>query len=180
VLDVGCAQGHAVNLPARAFPRSRFTAYDVSTGGIAAAHAEAQAPDNTDVRFAVRDVAALNELGLYDLITAFDAIHDQAKPAAVLRGAAEALAADGTFLTQDIGASNHPQDNIAHPFAPFLYGLSTMHRMTVLLALDGAGLATVWGEQQAQAMLDEAGFTRVDVHRLEEDSLNNYYISRKG
>jgi hypothetical protein len=53
-----------------------------------------------------------------------------------------------------------------------------MHCMTVSLALDGVGLGAVWGEQQARAMLDEAGFTQVDVHRLEEDPLNNYYIAR--
>jgi hypothetical protein len=85
---------------------------------------------------------------------------------------------NGVFLMQDIGASSHLQDNLAHPFAPFLYRLSTMHCMTVSLALDGVGLGAVWGEQQARAMLDEAGFTQVDVHRLEEDPLNNYYIAR--
>jgi 2-polyprenyl-3-methyl-5-hydroxy-6-metoxy-1,4-benzoquinol methylase len=179
VLDVGCGQGHAVNLLAQAFPGSRFTGYDFSEGGIAAAHAEAQAMGNTNVRFEVRDVAALNESGRYDLITAFDAIHDQAKPAEVLRAVADALVPDGTVLIQDIRASSDLQDNIAHPFAPFLYGLSTMHCMTVSLALDGAGLGTVWGEQKALAMLDEAGFKHVDVHRLEEDPLNNYYVARK-
>ena len=58
------------------------------------------------------------------------------------------------------------------------YGISTMHCMTVSLALDGAGLGTVWGEQKAQAMLGEAGFRRVDVHRLPEDPMNNYYVAR--
>lgn len=43
----------------------------------------------------------------------------------------------------------------------------------------GAGLGTVWGEQKALAMLREAGFTRVDVLRLAEDPLNNYYVARK-
>ncbi len=40
--------------------------------------------------------------------------------------------------------------------------------MTVL-ALNGAGLGTVWGEQKALAMLREAGLTRVDVNRLAEN-----------
>ena len=43
VLDVGCGSGHAVNLMARAFPRSRFTGYDFSEDGIAAARSEADA-----------------------------------------------------------------------------------------------------------------------------------------
>ena len=179
VLDIGCGQGHAVNLLARAFPRSRFSGYDLSEDGIAAAHAEARALGNANVRFAARDVATLNESGRYDLITAFDVIHDQAKPQDVLREVARALTPNGTFLMVDIRASSELHDNIAHPFAPFLYGISTMHCMTVSLALNGAGLGTVWGEQKALAMLREAGLTRVDVNRLAEDPLNNYYVARK-
>lgn len=179
VLDIGCGQGHAVNLLARAFPRSRFSGYDFSEVGIAAAQAEARALGNTNVRFAVRDVATLNEPGRYDLITAFDVIHDQAKPHDVLRGVSQALTSGGTFLMVDIRASSELQDNIGHPFAPFLYGISTMHCMTVSLALNGVGLGTVWGEQKALAMLREAGLTRVDVNRLQEDPLNNYYVARR-
>ena len=52
--------------------------------------------------------------------------------------------------------------------------------LTVSLALKGAGLGAVWGEQKALAMLSEAGFTGVDVHRLADDPLNNYYVSRVG
>jgi hypothetical protein len=35
VLDVGCGQGHAINLLARAFPRSQFVGYDFSEEAIA-------------------------------------------------------------------------------------------------------------------------------------------------
>ena len=55
-----------------------------------------------------------------------------------------------------------------------------MHCMTVSLALDGAGLGTVWGEEKALAMLREAGLASVEVHRLgPDDPLNNYYVARK-
>jgi len=179
VLDIGCGQGHGVNLLARAFPRSRFSGYDFSEAGIAAANAEARAFENTNVHFAVRDVATLNEPARYDLITAFDVIHDQAKPHEVLRGVSQSLTQDGTFLMMDIRASSELRENIGHPFGPFLYGISTMHCMTVSLALNGVGLGTVWGEQKALAMLREAGLTRVDIHRLAEDPLSNYYVARK-
>lgn len=180
VLEIGCGKGHAVNLLARAFPRSRYSGYDISDGGIAAARVEAAALGNTNVRFATLDVATLDEPGRYDLITAFDVIHDQAQPSAVLKGVARALAPGGSFLMVDIRASSNLEENILHPFGPFLYGVSTMHCMTVSLALDGAGLGAVWGEQKALAMLNEAGFTRVDVHRPADDPLNNYYLARKG
>jgi SAM-dependent methyltransferase len=179
VLDIGCGHGHAINLLGRAFPKSRFTGYDFSEEGIAAARAEAQALANTNVRFAVRDVAALQEEADYDLVTAFDVVHDQARPDAVLLSVARALRPGGTFLMVDVRASSELQDNVEHPFGPFLYGMSTMHCMTVSLALGGAGLGTAWGEQKALAMLGEAGFARVEVHRLADDPLNNYYLARK-
>jgi SAM-dependent methyltransferase len=180
VLDIGCGQGHAVNLLARAFPRSRFTGYDFSEAGISAARREAEALGNANVSFAARDVAALDETRRYDLITAFDVIHDQAKPHDVLREVAQALRLDGTFLMVDVRASSDLQDNVDHPLGPFLYGMSTMHCMTVSLALNGAGLGTVWGEQKALAMLREAGFASVAIHRLgPDDPLNNYYVARK-
>lgn len=178
-LDIGCGQGHAVNLLAHAFPHSRFTGYDFSAGGIAAARAEAQAMGNTNARFAIQDVATLKESGHYGLITAFDVIHDQAKPADVLRAVAEALTHDGTFLMMDIRASSELQGNLNYPVAPFLYGISTLHCMTVSLALDGAGLGTVWGEQKALTMLGAAGFKHVEVRRLDEEPLNSFYVARK-
>jgi ubiquinone/menaquinone biosynthesis C-methylase UbiE len=180
VLEIGCGKGHALNLLARAFPRSRYSGYDISDGGIAAARAEATGLGNTNVSFSVRDVATLDEPGRYDLITAFDVIHDQAQPAEVLKGVARALTSGGSFLMVDIRASSNLQENIPHPFAPFLYGVSTMHCMTVSLALNGAGLGAVWGEQKALAMLREAGFTHVDVQRPADDPLNNYYVARVG
>ena len=37
VADIGCGQGHAANLMARAFPRSRLVGYDISTEAVEAA-----------------------------------------------------------------------------------------------------------------------------------------------
>ncbi len=180
VLDIGCGQGHAINLLAQAFPSSQFTGYDFSEQGISTAQSEAQAMGNTNVRFATQDLGALDEAGKYQLITAFDVIHDQAKPAEVLRSVADALTDDGVYLMMDIRASSDLDGNMDYPMAPFLYGMSTMHCMTVSLALDGAGLGTVWGEQLALEMLDDAGFAHVEVERLDAEPLNNFYVARKG
>jgi hypothetical protein len=98
----------------------------------------------------------------------------------VLRRISEALRPDGVFLMVDIKASSRLHENMDHPLGPLLYTASTMHCMTVSLALDGMGLGMVWGEQKAREMLAEAGFTQVDVEAVEGDLFNNYYIARKG
>ena len=127
VLDVGCGSGHAVNLMARAFPHSRFTGYDFSQEGIAAGQAEAQEWGLTNTEFAVRDAVELGDVSLYDFITAFDSIHDQAQPRAVLRGIAEALRPDGTFLMVDVNSSSHLEENLDHVLGPMMYTVSCMH-----------------------------------------------------
>lgn len=131
----------------------------------------------TNVRFEVRDVTALDLHDRFDLITAFDAIHDQAHPAQVLAGIFGALRPDGVFLMVDIAASSNLHENIDLPMAPFLYTASTLHCMTVSLALAGDGLGTMWGEQTARRMLAEAGFTGVEVRQIEGDLFNNYFIA---
>ena len=118
-------------------------------------------------------------MAAYDLITAFDAIHDQAQPGAVLAAIARALRDDGTFLLVDIKASSNVEDNLEHPMGTFLYTVSTMHCMTVSLGQGGDGLGTVWGEQLATTMLREAGFTDIDLAPVEADPFNNYYVCRR-
>ena len=115
----------------------------------------------------------------YDLVTAFDAIHDQARPALVLRGIADALRPGGTFLMQDIRGSRHVEKNLGHPVAPFLYTISAMHCMTVSLASGGDGLGTMWGEETAVEMLTEAGLRDIEVRQLPHDIMNNFYVARK-
>ena len=180
VADIGCGSGHAVNLMAQAFPESRFVGYDFSEEGIATGRAEAQVMGLANARFEVQDVATLDEVDRFDFVTAFDAIHDQAQPAEVLKRIAQALRPDGEFLMVDIRASSRLHENVDHPLGPLLYTMSTMHCMTVSLALEGVGLGTVWGEQRARQMLADAGFTNVDVEAVEGDLFNSYFIARKG
>lgn len=179
VADVGCGAGHAINLMAKEFPNSRFTGFDFSEEGIAAGRAEAKALGVKNAKFEERDAANLGEREAFDFITSFDSVHDQAKPADMLRSIYDALRPGGTYLCVDIAASSNLEDNIPHPMGPFLYAISTMHCMTVSLAYGGEGLGTVWGEQKARQMLADAGFKDVEVQQVEGDILNNYYIAKK-
>jgi len=179
VLDVGSGSGRALNLMARAFPNSRFTGYDISKEGVLMAITDAKEDGSTNVRFEVKDASTLVETARYDLITTFDAVHDQARPAAVLEGVARALKDDGVYLMQDIAGSSHVHNNMDHPLGPFLYTISTMHCTTVSLAQGGEGLGTMWGEEKATEMLAEAGFGSVEARRVPHDIANTYFIVRK-
>lgn len=179
VLDVGCGQGRTLNRLAMLFPNSQFTGYDVCEDTIIAANLEAAQRRLTNVRFQVKDAAMLDEFQQYDLITTFDAIHDQARPDLALRNIYRALKPDGIYMMQDIHAATEVDGNFDHPIAPYLYTVSCMHCMTVSLAAGGMGLGTVWGQEKALQMLSEAGFASVEIKTLANDILNDYYIVRK-
>jgi 2-polyprenyl-3-methyl-5-hydroxy-6-metoxy-1,4-benzoquinol methylase len=179
VLDVGCGSGLALALMAEAFPESRFTGYDFSEEGIRPGRTEAKRRGLTNLRFEVKDAATIDEVEVYDLITTFDAVHDQAKPAKVLKNIYQALRPDGVYLMQDIAGSSQVQNNMDHPMGPLLYTVSCMHCMTVSLAQGGDGLGAMWGEEKACEMLAEAGFQSVQVERLPHDVQNSYFIIRK-
>jgi len=179
VADVGCGSGHAANLMAETYPRSRFVGFDFSDTGLAAARAEADRNGLTNVRFSKRDAARLGETARFDLITTFDAVHDQARPDMMLAGIADALRPDGVYLCVDIAASSKLSENLDHPLGPFFYTVSCMHCMTVSLADGGMGLGAMWGEQKALQMLSDAGFTSVKVEHVDGDIANTYFIATK-
>lgn len=180
VADIGCGSGHAVNLMAKAFPRSQFTGFDFSDAAIDAARLEAERNGLANARFDKRDVAHLGETDRFDFITTFDAVHDQARPDLVLAAIASALRPGGAYLCVDTSASSKLAENLDHPLGTFLYTVSCMHCMTVSLADGGMGLGTMWGEQTARRMLAEAGFTSVETAHIDGDILNCYIVASKG
>ena len=179
VLEIGCGSGRATCRLAELFPNSTFTAYDLCDDAIAAGQQTKQAKGLTNAILAVNDITHLRESSEFDLILAFDVIHDQKSPAVVLENVYSALKPGGVFLMQDIAASSYLQNNMDHMFGPFFYTISTMHCMTVSLAQGGQGLGTVWGRELAVEMLDHAGFTDVNVHELPHDVINNYYVMKR-
>ncbi|MBE9180614.1 methyltransferase domain-containing protein [Oculatella sp. LEGE 06141] len=179
VLDIGCGSGRALNKMAEAFPNSRFTGYDFSEEAVANATADAQMRKLSNIQFQVKDAATIEERDRYDLITTFDAIHDQAKPDVVLQNICRALRSDGVYLMQDIHATTDVGGNLDHPLGSLLYTVSCMHCMTVSLAYGGMGLGAMWGKEKALELLAEAGFQQVEIKQLAHDFQNDYYIVRK-
>jgi 2-polyprenyl-3-methyl-5-hydroxy-6-metoxy-1,4-benzoquinol methylase len=127
----------------RSIPHSRFVGYDLCEDAIASARSEAEQLLLENVHFESRDISELDAPESYDLVTAFDVIHDWKAPAQVLDQVHASLPSGGIFLMQDIRASSHLEQNMDHPIGPFLYAISTMHCMTVSLSQSGKGLGTV-------------------------------------
>jgi ubiquinone/menaquinone biosynthesis C-methylase UbiE len=181
MLDVGCGRGRALLQLAERFPASTFIGIDISEEATSWARREAARRGLGNVRFDVRDATDFDqtaEPNRFDLVTTFDAIHDQARPLAVLRGIARTLKSDGVYIMQEIHASSHVHHDLDHPLGPLLYTVSCMHCTPVSLAQGGEGLGAMWGRERAREMLRAAGFENVEMHRLEHDIQNDYYVVR--
>ncbi|HET9438303.1 MAG TPA: methyltransferase domain-containing protein [Gaiellaceae bacterium] len=181
LLDLGCGRGRALLLLAERFPASSFRGYDLSSDAIAYATTQARERGLENVTFEQRDLSTFDvdaDPEAFDFVTTFDAVHDQARPLSLLKGIRRTVKPGGTYLMQDIQGSSHHHENLDHPGGPLLYMISTMHCMTVSLAQGGDGLGAMWGEEKARELLAEAGFSSVDVHLLEHDPFNAYFVVR--
>ncbi|QSV16223.1 class I SAM-dependent methyltransferase [Photobacterium ganghwense] len=182
VLDVGCGRGRIMNRLAELYPASQFLGVDLSREAIDYARAESKARNLSNIEFEISDLSNFDERAqpdVFDFVTTFDAVHDQAKPLNVLRGICRTLKPNGIYLMQDIKGSSHVHNNLDHPIGTFLYTISCMHCMTVSLAQGGEGLGAMWGEEKAREYLERAGFSSVVKNELAHDIQNNWYIVRK-
>jgi 2-polyprenyl-3-methyl-5-hydroxy-6-metoxy-1,4-benzoquinol methylase len=182
LLDLGCGRGRVLNRLAELYPDSWFEGVDLSAEAIEDARREAASRGLANVSFRVADLSDFDqqaEPAAFDVVTTFDAVHDQGQPRRVLAGIHRTLRPDGIYLMQDIRAHSRIADNVAHPLGTLLYTVSCMHCMTVSLAQGGEGLGAMWGQETAEQYLRAAGFRQVEVHRLAHDIQNNWYVVRK-
>jgi len=178
VLDIVCGSGRAINLMAKTYQNSQFTGYDFSEEAITNAKNEAKHLGLSNSTFEKQDVSKFSKDGFFDVITAFDAIHDQAEPDKVLVNIRKSLKTNGIFLMQDIRASSKLENNMDHSLAPYLYTVSCLHCMTVSFAQNGKGLGAMWGKELTTQMLKEAGFLSIEIKELAHDPINYYYIAK--
>ena len=183
VCDMGCGEGVALMVMAEAFPKSRFFGIDISDGVIEKARSSAEEQGFQNLTFQKRDAALLTEdrelHDTFDYVTAFDAIHDQTKPAEALEGIFAVLKNGGAFSMVDIAASSDLAKNMDHPMGMFLYTVSLMHCMPVGLTDGGMGLGMMWGREKAVKMLQQAGFKGVSVEEIPNDPFNLHFFCKK-
>lgn len=177
VLELGCGRGTASQLVAEAFPASTVVGLDLSSDAVEDARRRAIDAGSDNLSFVAGSATHPPE-GPWDLVCAFDVVHDLAEPDAVLTAARTVLAADGALLMIDSGAPSGLDAQAALPWAPMMYGVSMGHCLTVSLAQGGAGLGAMWGRDAALAALRRAGFGDVETYELPGDPMDLLYVAR--
>lgn len=155
VADIGCGSGTAAVTMAEAFPASQIVGIDVDEHSIQRARRRSEAIEN--VSFVVGDAAELDGDPGFDLVTAFDVVHDLPYPLETLVAVREALRPDGVFLMMEPSMAADLDDNV-HPRGALVYGISALFCLPQSLAAGGAGLGAAWGPEPAQELCHRAGF----------------------
>ena len=158
--EVGCGAGQCIIPVAMAYPSSRFFGYDLDQASIDRARRKAaQAGVAGRVTFERIAAEQLSLVDRFDLVMAFNCIHDMAHPRRVLAAIRQIVKPDGAALWSEAHAGDRLEENLT-PQGRTMYASSTMHCMTVSLAQGGEGLGSVIGADQARVMALEASFTR--------------------
>jgi len=178
--DVGCGAGVALVEMAKAFPRSEFHGWDISTHALARAEENRAAAGVTNVAFHDVRSEPLPQDGRFGFVTTFDCLHDMTNPAAVMRQIRAAIRPDGLWLIADIKAQGSYEAEVAkNPMTPMMYGISVLACMSSALSEPGgAGLGTLGlSEDLARQMTREAGFTSFEALDL-DNPINAFYVVR--
>jgi 2-polyprenyl-3-methyl-5-hydroxy-6-metoxy-1,4-benzoquinol methylase len=177
VVDIGCGTGWSSIAIARAYPFAEVDGFDLDEISIQMAREHAGETGITDrVRFHRQDAAELIHHGPFNVATAFECIHDMARPVEVLRAVKQAIADDGSMLIVDERTrdafSGDPDDREA-----YFYGWSVFDCLpTGMYEQPSAGTGTVMRASTLHRYAEEAGFTRFDVLPIEHDAFRLYLL----
>lgn len=177
VLDVGCGEGWSAVALARAYPSARVVGVDVDPASVLAARRNVAAHGLDDrVRVVEADGAALATAGPFDVVTAFECVHDMGDPVAVLAAARAVLADDGYVLVMD-EAAEPAFTAPAGPVERLLYGYSLLVCLPDGLSHPGSvGTGTVMRPATLAAYAADAGFARVEVLPVEHEMFRFYRL----
>ena len=181
VADVGCGSGHAINLMAQRLPQQPLHRLRL----LGRRHRRAAAPRRRTLALAERHVRSEGRRHARRL-AAVRSDHDlrrRPRPGAAApraQGHPRCAQARRHLPLRRHRRLQQPRTTTSTTrMGPCLYTISTMHCMTVSLALGGEGLGTVWGEQKARELMPEAGFADINVAQVEGDIMNNYYTATR-
>jgi SAM-dependent methyltransferase len=177
VADIGCGDGWSSIGIARAYPAVTVDGYDVDGDSIGAARDHAASYGLSErVRFTQVDAASVPTSGDYDLVAAFECIHDLPDPAGVLRAARRMVRPGGTVLVMD---ERVPDDftGPGDPVEQLMYGISMLICLPDGLSHPhSVGTGTVMRRDTLRQYARDAGFDDVEVLPVEHEMFRFYRL----
>ncbi|GAA4731847.1 class I SAM-dependent methyltransferase [Modestobacter marinus] len=185
VADIGCGHGWSAIGIARRWPQARVDGFDVDPPSVARAHQHAEAAGVADrVSFRTDDVAVLvddpegpGQLdGAFDLVAAFECVHDLPQPVPVLRAMRRMVRPGGTVLVMDEAVAEEftvPGSEVER----LMYGYSLFCCLPDGRAHEpSVATGTVMRPGTLRTYARAAGFADVEVLPLDNDFFRFYRL----
>jgi len=179
--DIGCGLGWSSIAVALAYPDALVDGYDIDAPSIDGARRNAAEAGVADrVRFHLADAAEIAAGGQrYDVVTAFECVHDLPDPVGVL-AAMRALAGDtGVVLVMDEKVAETftaPGDDVER----LMYGYSILCCLADGLAhTPSVGTGTVMRPDTLRQYAADAGFAQVDVLPIDTEVFRYYRLVQR-
>jgi 2-polyprenyl-3-methyl-5-hydroxy-6-metoxy-1,4-benzoquinol methylase len=164
VADIGCGFGWSSIGIAKTYPKVRVDGYDLDAPSVRTARHNADEARVADrVQFYVQDAGDPSLKEKYDLVTAFECVHDMPDPVKVLRTMLNLAGDSGAVIVMD--------ERVAETFGPnggeveqMLYGFSVLHCLPAGMAEQpSAATGTVMRTETLRRYAADAGFCEVEV-----------------
>jgi len=172
VADVGTGAGWSSIAIAKSYPKALVDGFDLDQPSVEIARQNArQAGIDNRVKFHVRAAADPQLAGQYDLVAAFECIHDMADPVSALRAMKQLAGSTGTVVVVDerVGESFSTTKNDVDWM---MYGWSILHCLPVGMAdKPSAETGTVMRPDTLRSYARESGFHDVEILAIE-----NYFF----
>lgn len=176
VADVGCGKGASTILMAKAFPNSRFFAFDYHAKSIEGAR-ETAMREGVAGRVTFEVAKAKEYPGKdYDFVAVFDCLHDMGDPVGAAKHVRQSLKEDGTWMIVEPFANDNLKDNL-NPVGRVYYSFSTLLCTPCSRSQEvGLCLGAQSGEKGMRDVVTSAGFSR--FRRASETPFNIVYEAR--
>ncbi len=182
IAELGSGAGWAAIAIAQAWPHARIDGYDIDEASVAAARRNAAGAGVSDqVRFEVADVSDTGAFdgaaSSYDLLLAFEMVHDLARPVDALRTMRHLGKHDATYLVMDEKVGERFDPSTENPMERFFYAASVLHCLPVGRSESpSAATGTVMRPDTLRDYAREAGFTDTETLPIEHDLFRFYRL----
>lgn len=178
VAEVGCGIGWSAIAVARAFPNIQVDGIDPDEVSLVEARKlVAEAGVSDQITFHSTTVENAPVRGPYDLVTAFECLHDMPYPVQALARMRELAAPNGAVLIADEAVGETLEENtnfMGHLF----YNFSVLHCLPQAMGFPGsAQTGTVIKPSTIRRYAEEAGFSGVDVLDIENPQFRFYRLN---
>lgn len=177
VADVGCGSGWSSIAIARGFPDVHVTGLDLDAASVTDARRNVEEAGLADrVTIEVQDAADPSLAGAFDLVCAFETIHDMTDPVGALRAMRSLRAPGGFVLVADERVADRFSVEV-DDVERFQWGFSALHCLpTALTAPPAAGTGTIMRTPTFRRYAADAGFAEVQVLPIEHDFWRFYLL----